>query len=113
MKTDLYTKVMLTVIASCLLYLCFLSKVPTAQAAGEPPCGFPGLPPCPAATNVVITGVALPGGIGLPVVPQSAFPVYVQDGVVLPVGILHTQGIEDMNGKRTWTNLPVPVQVKP
>jgi hypothetical protein len=93
MKTDLYTKTLLTVIAGCLLWLCVNGAIPTASAQAQQP------PPAHVVlvdqNNVPIT--ALPVAV-----MNQSLPVTMATS---PVPVMIT-AIERVG---TWT--PVPVDV--
>ncbi len=113
MKVGLYTNAVLTVIAVCLIFLCWTSRPPVAHAAGQPGCGLMGQPPCNPTMNVVITGWRLPGySNGLPV--SIVGPVSINADKPVPVGIAKTGATFNPQGSIVgFTNDPVPVQIKP
>ena len=113
MRVDLYTKVVLTIIASSVLYLCRISTLPIAHAEGQPTnCGHFGQVPC--GQPVIVVGWQLaPTSNGFPVTVLGP-PVAVKADRPLPVGIASTGAKFDSAGFVTgFTNDPLPVHQKP
>jgi len=107
-KTDLYTKVVLTVIAACLLWLCVnnVTFVPAAQAQGA--IALPGQVTIvevaknvvmPVAITGITNGVEKPGNAALPIKATAALPVKVT-------------GVEK-DPKNKWDALKVDDTAKP
>jgi Mg/Co/Ni transporter MgtE len=82
MKTDLYTRTVLTVIAACLVWLCVNSLTPTASAQAQPAPQKVVIAGVDVALPVVVTdskGVPLMGATGLRVnLGEQALPVAIR-----------------------------------
>ena len=97
MRLDLYTKVILTVIACCLLYLCFVGRTETVHAQAQQHVWIDGASPG-TYVPVIIAGVSDVHSFSVPVEIRSAsqkVPVSVMNiaghdlsttGPVIPVG---------------------------
>jgi hypothetical protein len=85
MKIDLYTKIILTVIAGCLVYLCCINRIEPAQAQST--------------TRVIIAGVDMQDHL-LPVGISST-------------GIKCEPAIPGVPRSCKWDRVPIPVQTVP
>ena len=76
MKTDMYTKAMLTIIAACLVWICISGAAPPVRAQGTPPAPQPVM-------LVDARGIPLITAEGLRVnVGGQDMPVFVRNEVV-------------------------------
>lgn len=109
MKTDLYTKAVLTVIGASLLWICFADRMPAAhaQAAGQAQLAGQAQPPA--------------GLVRVMLVDENNKPIYTADGLrvnmvgqTLPVNIAAVAGSIPVNlegGSRGEANNPLFIRV--
>ncbi len=89
MKTDLYTKAVLTVIAACLVWMCVNGATPVTLAQGQPQAQAKAARAQP--TPVILVNedgapIYSPQGLRVSVVNEKGIPIYTQQGIRVNLG---------------------------